>query len=202
MTMVDAIIFDIGNVLLRFDFTRAIKRIAPFCTVAPTAIQELLEPWKLDLESGRISGSDFLDEVTHVLGYSGLRAELQSAWQEIFSANLPMHELVASLRSIKVPLYLLSNTNNLHADYFLSEYPVFAHFTDAVYSHEAGLMKPDIAIYHHALEKFKLAATTTFFIDDLLPNIEAARAVNLIAHHYHHDQHASLLEELRELHVL
>jgi putative hydrolase of the HAD superfamily len=63
-------------------------------------------------------------------------------------------------------------------------------------------MKPDVAIYHHALEKFKLAATTTFFIDDLLPNIEAARAVNLIAHHYHHDQHASLLEELRKLHVL
>ena len=200
--MVDAIIFDIGNVLLRFDFTRTIKRIAPFCSTAPAAILELLEPWKLDLESGRVSGSDFLNEVTRVLGYSGSRAELQSAWQEIFSANLPMHDLVASLSSLKVPLYLLSNTNSLHADYFLSEYPVFAHFTNAVYSHEAGLMKPDIAIYHHALEKFKLTAPNTLFIDDLLPNIEAARAVNLIAHHYHHDQHAFLLEELRKLHVL
>ena len=200
--MVDAVIFDIGNVLLRFDFTRTIKRIAPFCSVAPTAIQELLEPWKVDLESGRISGADFLDEVTRTLDYSGSRTELQSAWQEIFSPNIPMHDLVASLASLKVPLFLLSNTNNLHADYFLSEYPVFAHFTDAVYSHEAGLMKPDIAIYRHALEKFKLAAPTTLFIDDLLPNVEAARSANITAHHYHHDRHASLLEDLHKLHVL
>lgn len=197
--MLDAIIFDIGNVLLRFDFTRTIKRIAPFCSVAPADIQELLEPWKMDLESGRVTGSDFLDEVTHILGYSGPRAELQSAWQEIFTPNVPMHYLVASL---KLPLYLLSNTNNLHADYFLNEYPVFAHFSDAVYSHEAGLMKPDPAIYHHALEKFKLAPQNTLFIDDLLPNIEAARALNLLTHHYHHDQHGSLLEEMHRLQIL
>jgi len=194
--MLKAIIFDIGNVLLKFDFQRTVKRIAPFCAVPAADIAPLLEPSKVQLESGRLSGSEFLDSVTRVLDYTGSRETLEKAWREIFTANEPMHKLVPALQ---VPLYLLSNTNNLHADYFLREYPVFEHFTDAVYSHEAGLMKPDPAIYLHALEKFGFGAEEAFFIDDLLPNVEAARAVGLRTHHYHHERHIALLEELNSL---
>ncbi|MEI6871608.1 MAG: HAD family phosphatase [Verrucomicrobiota bacterium] len=197
--MLDAIIFDIGNVLLRFDFAQTISRIAPLCSIAPAEIPARLEPWKVQLESGQMEGRAFLDKATEVLGYTGPREALQKAWQEIFSPIAPMHTLVAEL---PMPLYLLSNTNNLHAEYFLSEYPVFQHFTNAVYSHEAGLMKPDPAIYHHALEKFGLSAQKTLFIDDLLPNIEAASALGLLTHHYHHDRHAALLADLRRLNVV
>ena len=197
--MLDALIFDIGNVLLRFDFSQTITRIAPLCSIAPEEIPARLEPWKVQLESGQMDGSAFLDKATEVLGYTGPRAVLKKAWQEIFSPIAPMHALVAELST---PLYLLSNTNNLHAEYFLSEYPVFQHFTNAVYSHEAGLMKPDPAIYHHALEKFGLSAQKTLFIDDLLPNVEAASAVGLLTHHYHHERHGAFLADLRRLNVV
>ncbi len=192
--MIDAIIFDIGNVLLRFDFSWTIRRIAPFCSVAPSEIHGLLEPWKNQLESGRICGEAFLKEAAAVVGYRGEMTELRLAWQEIFAPIEATHRLVERWHG-KRPLYLLSNTNDLHAEYFLNQYSVFGLFENAVYSHEVGLMKPDAAIYAHTLEKFRLEAGRTLFIDDLAPNVESARASGLVVHHYHEQRHEALLEQ-------
>jgi FMN phosphatase YigB (HAD superfamily) len=199
--MVDAIIFDIGNVLLRFDFSLATQRIAPFCAANPASIPSLLEPLKMELESGRLPGEAFLQQASEILGYTGERSLLRSAWQEIFAPIEATHRLVERLHG-SLPLFLLSNTNDLHAEYFLSRYPVFERFQTAVYSHECGLMKPEAGIYAHALEKFGLRAEQVFFIDDLAPNITAARTSGWLAHHYAEKSHDLLLSELKSLGVL
>jgi FMN phosphatase YigB (HAD superfamily) len=196
--MPEAIIFDIGNVLLRFDFSVFARRVAPFCSARPEPFDGLLEPLKIRLESGRISGDTFLEEAAGFLGFSGDPSLLRSAWQEIFTPIEATHALVERLHNRR-PLFLLSNTNDLHAEYFLSRYPVFSRFKDAVYSHECGLMKPDASIYRHALEKFNLRSEQVFFIDDLYPNVEAARASGWRTHHYSADSHHLLLEELEAL---
>lgn len=196
--MVDAIIFDIGNVLLRFDFSLATQRIAPFCAAAASSIHSLLAPLKDELESGRIDGETFLKEASLIIGYTGERSLFRAAWQEIFAPIEATHRLVEQLHRT-LPLFLLSNTNDLHAEYFLSRYPVFARFQSAVYSHECGLMKPAASIYAHALGKFGLRAEQVFFIDDLAPNVEAARASGWRTHHYREDAHALLLAELTSL---
>ncbi len=196
--MLDAIIFDIGNVLLRFDFSLVARRIAPFCSAGVAQFDTLLEPLKIELESGRISGETFLAEASKSIGYTGEPSLLRAAWQEIFSPIEATHALVERLHG-SLPLFLLSNTNDLHAEYFLKRYPVFERFQDAVYSHECGLMKPDASIYTHALEKFGLQAEGVFFIDDLAPNVEAARASGWRTHHYREDSHALLLSELASL---
>lgn len=199
--MVDAIIFDIGNVLLRFDFSLVIRRIAPFCAVSAGEFNSLLEPLKMELESGRISGETFLKQASASIDYTGDPALLRSAWQEIFTPIEATHALVDRLHR-SLPLFLLSNTNDLHAEYFLARYPVFKRFTDAVYSHECGMMKPDASIYRHALEKFDLDAGQVFFIDDLAPNVAAARACGWRTHHYREDSHELLLTELTSLGAL
>jgi putative hydrolase of the HAD superfamily len=199
--MVDAIIFDIGNVLLRFDFNLVTQRIAPFCSTDASNIHSLLAPIKDELESGRIDGETFLHEAAQIIGYTGERALFRSAWQEIFTPIEATHRLVEKLRG-GLPLFLLSNTNDLHAEYFLSRYPVFACFQNAVYSHECGLMKPAASIYEHALGKFGLRAEQVFFIDDLAPNVEAARASGWRTHHYREDAHHLLLAELRSVGAL
>jgi putative hydrolase of the HAD superfamily len=199
--MVEAIIFDIGNVLLRFDFSLVTMRIASFCSADVTQFDALLEPLKIELESGRISGETFLKEASKVIDYTGDPLLLRSAWQEIFTPIEATHALVEKLHG-SLPLFLLSNTNDLHAEYFLARYPVFRRFKDAVYSHECGLMKPDTGIYQHALEKFGLRAEQVFFIDDLAPNVAAARASGWRTHHYREDSHALLLRELTSLGAL
>jgi FMN phosphatase YigB (HAD superfamily) len=198
--MVEAIIFDIGNVLLRFDFTLVTQQIAPFCAVDASKISPLLEPLKVDLESGRMEGETFLREASKTLGYTGERSLFRSAWKEIFTPIKATHLLVERLHG-KLPLFLLSNTNDLHVEYFLSRYPVFTHFQNAVYSHECGLMKPSPSIYTHTLEKFGLRAEEVFFIDDLAPNVEAARASGWRTHHYREDAHHLLIAELEALGV-
>ena len=199
--MLEAIVFDIGNVLLRFDFNRAIERIAPFCGVPIPEIPQKMEPLKMDLESGRLAGEAFLATLEQVLEYGGDRQLLKQAWQEIFEPIEATHQLVAHLSS-RVPLFLLSNTNDLHTEYFLARYEVFKHFQDAVYSHEAGLMKPDLAIYKHALKRFKLSGEKLLFIDDLAPNVDAAQAAGWNTHLYHEGNHAALLKQLGEHGVL
>jgi len=196
--MIDAIIFDIGNVLLRFDFGLAIQRIAPFCEAPPSRIPELLEPLKVDLESGHLAGDQFLKKTAADIGFTGELTELRSAWQEIFEPIEATHRLVSHWKG-KRPLYLLSNTNDIHAEYFLSKYPVFGLFEGAVFSHEAGVMKPADAIYEHAVEKFGLNPSRTLFIDDLLPNINAAAALGWNVHHYNERDHESLILRAREL---
>ena len=199
--MVDAIVFDIGNVLLRFDFSRAIARIAPFCRVSPIEIQGLLEPLKNDLESGRLAGDAFLKRVAECVGFSADLALLRSAWQEIFDPIEETHRLVAIWRG-RYPLYLLSNTNDLHAEYFLRQYAVFSNFDGAVFSHEAGMMKPDTGIYEHTATKFGLNPARTLFIDDLLPNVESAVSCGWLAHHYCETKHEALLERAHALGLL
>ena len=199
--MVEAIIFDIGNVLLRFDFSLVTKRVAPFCSASLAHFDTLLEPLKIELESGRISGEIFLEEASKAIGFSGDPTMLRTAWQDIFTPIEATHALVERLHP-QFPLFLLSNTNDLHAEYFLGKYPVFARFKDAVYSHRCGLMKPDGLIYRHALEKFNLQAGQVFFIDDLAPNVEAARACGWRTHHYREDSHDLLLSELSSLGAL
>ena len=135
---IDAVIFDIGNVLLSFDFGIAVARIAPFCSLPASEIPGRLEPLKIDLETGRIGGDRFLSDVISAIGYAGDDATLRSAWQEIFTPIGATHQLV-HLWAKTLPVYLLSNTNDIHAEYFLERYEVFSLFKDRVFRTVATL---------------------------------------------------------------
>ena len=111
-----------------------------------------------------------------------------------------MFRLVKRLQG-RYPLYLLSNTNDIHLNYFTAQYPVFASFSDAVYSHRVGCMKPERTIYEIAARQFGVEPGETVFIDDLPANIAAARAFGFHAIQYDHRQHQHLIEELAALGV-
>jgi putative hydrolase of the HAD superfamily len=192
-SVIKAFIFDIGNVLLRFDFDLAIQRIRPLCT-APIVPEEL-EGVKNRLEEGQITRQAFVREVMGILGFRGGESEFESAWQEIFEENLVMTDVVRQLKG-RFPLYLLSNTSDLHISYIFRQYPVFALFDDAVYSHEAGCMKPAPEIYRIAARKLGVKPEETVFIDDLGPNIETAAALGFRAIHYDFTRHDVFMERL------
>ena len=197
--MIDAFLFDIGNVLLRFDFARALQTLAAESEVHdPAAVLRRIEPVKEAFEDGRIGRAEFLRETRAALRYRGTEAGFIAAWEEIFEPNEPMLALVERLHG-RWPLYLLSNTSDIHRDYVFRRYPVFARFTAGTYSYAARASKPGAEIFHHAIRAHGLAPARTFFIDDLLPNIETARALGFHAHHYHHERHADLEKEIAAL---
>lgn len=199
--MIRAFLFDIGNVLLKFDFSVAIKKTLALSDVHdPIDATTQIDRIKLGYEDGQIDRAAFMRGVFDVLRYRGTEGEFVAAWEDIFTPNDPMFALVEQLHG-KYPLYLLSNTNDIHRDYIFRRYAVFSRFTAGTYSYEAKASKPGKEIYEIAQRQLGLEPATTFFIDDLLPNIETARTLGFHAHHYHYDQHGSLMGALEEVGV-
>jgi putative hydrolase of the HAD superfamily len=195
--MIRAFLFDIGNVLVRFDFTRVLRAIAPQSSFTDGAdALHRIDAVKLAYEDGRMSREDFLRQAFAILGFRGTAAQFIAAWQSIFWPNDPMPPLVRSLHG-RFPLFLLSNTNDMHVEGLFRDFDVFGLFTGATYSHEAKASKPHPAIYETACRTHGLDPEATFFIDDLAANIATARDLGFRTHHYHHERHGELLAALR-----
>jgi putative hydrolase of the HAD superfamily len=191
-----ALLFDIGNVLVRFDFTVAARRFAAQSTASTEQVLSLLSPFKDDLESGRISDDDFITRSITRIGFRGTREDFIRIWSDIFTENDAMTAAVEELASAH-PLYLLSNTSGLHKEWLFATFPVFRHFAGGIFSHEARTMKPHEPIFHAAVAAFGLEPARTFYIDDLADNIATARRLGFVCHHYHPDQHDAFRSVLR-----
>jgi glucose-1-phosphatase len=195
--MIHAFLFDIGNVLLKFDFSKAMRAIAAQSAVNdPIEALGRIDQIKASYEDGQIDRAAFLRGCIDALTYHGSEADFVAAWSDIFELNEPMAGLVERLASSGHRLYLLSNTNCIHHDWFTSRYAVFGHFGGGTFSHIARASKPGREIYEIACRSHGLVPAETLFIDDLLPNIEAACGLGFQTHHYHAEKHAALLEEL------
>lgn len=130
-------------------------------------------------------------------GFRGTPAEFEMIWCEIFTPNEPMGAMLAGIAG-EVPMHLLSNTNGLHQSYFLRTFPIFAHFEGGVFSHTAGCSKPGEEIFRKTIDQLHLDPARTFYIDDLLPNIETARRMGFQTFHYSFPKHSELERRLNE----
>lgn len=199
-TMLHDFLFDIGKVILDFDFGVGVERIHQRCSkVSAQGILPAIADLNNELESGRISTAEYVDKASDRLGFSGSVDEFILAFEDIFTPNAAMVNLIEQLKQNGHRLYLLSNTNGIHVPFFTREYPVFKHFSGAVYSHQAGVMKPEPAIYQAAIQKFDLTPECTIYIDDLEANVVGGREAGLLGICYDPNQHATLLDELRGL---
>ncbi|HRQ90040.1 MAG TPA: HAD family phosphatase [Bacteroidia bacterium] len=191
-----AFLFDIGNVILPFDFTISARKLAARSAVSAEEILALVSPLTVDLELGRVSVDDFTAAASERIGYTGEPDFFRSALADIFDPNLPMIAFIEALKAEGVPLYLLSNTNRIHADFFEAAYPVFGLFDGGIYSHEVGLMKPDPAIYELAKTTLPLDPARTIYIDDLAANCVAGAAAGFQSVVYARERHAEFLDEV------
>lgn len=186
-------LFDIGNVLLKLHFDRFHTAVlgAPQ-TPLPPALDEL----KLPYESGGIDDHQFITRSLANLPLPLEREQFIAAWQDIFSVNEPMWELVQVLKDQGHRLILFSNTNNLHATSFLSRFPGFAHFDHHHFSHEVKALKPDPSFYQTALDQYRLDPSETLYLDDLAENISTGREFGFSCWQYDLDDHPAFLSWL------
>src|SRR5207249_9156719 len=113
------------------------------------AISKAIERLKFSHETGQCERQEFLKRVGEVIRFTGTEPELVTAWEDIFTENAPMTRLIEKLKP-HYPLYLLSNTSDIHVDHMFRKYSVFQLFDDAVYSYRAKCMKPGCEIYEIA----------------------------------------------------
>ncbi|MDP0491303.1 MAG: HAD family phosphatase [Verrucomicrobiota bacterium JB023] len=198
--MINAALIDIGNVLLTTDFENSLKRLIPSELADPEArIHSLLER-KDELEGGQMTMDDFIEWASKKLGYEGPKEDFLVAWNDIFEPIAPMWETIRDLKGRGIKLYLFSNTNQAHADYFLSTYEtLFQLFDGRIFSYEIDAVKPDPAIYHHAFEKYSLKPEETLYIDDLPENISTGLQLSLHSWRYNVDSHEAMTRWLVEV---
>lgn len=196
--MISALLFDIGNVLVTFDFSRAIARFAEQSPLSPDTIRERLMPLVGPMEGGQITAADFVAQGMAATEFGGTDEAFVTAYCDIFEENAPMIARVPRLAE-QVPLYLLSNTGGLHLDYLQAAFPVFAHFSGGVFSHLAGCSKPAPEIYRRAIADCRLDPATTLYLDDAPANTAAGTALGLQVFTYDFKNDAAMERELARL---
>ena len=178
---VRAVFFDIGNVLLRFSSKEVLRSIAWEVRGSPVKLARYL--WHSDIgeriERGEVTGEQLYQLFQKELDYKGTYAQFRLLWCDHFTLDRGSSALLKRTASA-VPTYLLSNTNALHIDFIRERYKFPALVRGAILSHELGLRKPDPAIYRAALKLSGTKAEETVFVDDLKPNVEAAKKLGMI----------------------
>jgi len=173
-----AVIFDLGKVLVDFDYGIAAKKLAARSARPPAEIQSFIDqtPLLLDYESGRVARQEFFERVRAATGFRGSIEEFGGFFADIFTPIPMMIELHAELRRRKVSAYIFSNTNDLAIEHVRRKFPFFRDFDGYIFSHEVGAMKPHSKIYE-AMEKMSgRRGADLIYIDDRLENVEAGKA--------------------------
>ena len=183
--MINTIFFDIGGVLLNIHPERTIKQLSILTNLTEKEIVKAFpEDAHHKYERGEISGSEFFNEVKHNLPASNTLTEKQfwNTWSLLVGKETEVVKIMNNLTT-KYPVWLLSNTNPYH---ILEEerFKLFDKVTGGIYSFEVGSRKPEDDIYLRALETAGAIAEKSLFIDDLIDNVEKARALNMNAIHF------------------
>ena len=184
-------LYDIGRVLLDFDFESSLARLLPADCPDPAARLERLLDRKDDFEAGMIDPDEYIHWALGVLGSPATPAEFRHAWQRIFTPNDPMWQCVRKLSAAGHRLILFSNTNAIHCPWVFEAYPEFSLFDGAVLSFETGTIKPHPPIYQHAVDAHDLIPESTLYIDDLPQNIATGREFGFHCWQYELSDHAA-----------
>src|SRR2546430_1064855 len=187
MTKPNAVIFDLGKVLVDFDYSIAGRRIAARGRASAEAVQELIDhsPLLFRFETGQVSQEQFFAEVQGATGFRGTIEEFSEFFADIFTMIEPMVKLNAELRRRGVPTYIFSNTNELAINHIRSCFPFFSQFNDYILSYEHGAMKPDARLYEVVERQTGLRGTDLLYLDDRAENVAAgaARGWRAFVHH-------------------
>ena len=184
-------LFDIGRVLLDFDFESSLSRLLPAGIADPAGRLGRLLERKDEFETGGIAVETYTAWALGVLGSDATPAEFRHAWRRIFTPNEPMWRCVRKLASEGHRLILFSNINGIHCPWIFGNYPEFSLFHGAVLSFETGFIKPHPEIYRHAISRHGLVPGDTLYIDDLPQNIATGRELGFRCWQYDLKNHAA-----------
>ena len=110
--------------------------------------------------------------------------EFKDIWNDIFEENPEVNAIIKYLKNKGFPIFLLSNTNELHFSYIKERYPIVHSLDEWILSYEVGARKPKKKIYDAVFEKTDIARDETFYIDDKEPYVEAAKSFGLQGMHF------------------
>ena len=202
----EAIIFDLGGVLLNIDVRRSINAFLKlgFDNVEEKMARILTKHSGTDApgifqlyETGQITSAEFREGLREYAGRDISDEDIDRAWTVMLLDLPPGNIRLLEKLSGSYKLFLLSNTNAIHIETMLNKTQEDNGFSNMVnlfnkvyYSHVVGMRKPDLEIFSFVIEDAGLDPKTTVLIDDSIHNIEGAKAAGLLA--IHHQSNTSI----------
>jgi putative hydrolase of the HAD superfamily len=192
-----AIVFDLGNVLIPFDYNILIEKINK---IKPGLGNKFIEYYRSnysihrDFERGFISEDEFVNKMLDVLENRIYANTFCNYYANIFRVNEEVASLLPILKN-NYKLFLLSNTDSIHQKYGWQKYDFLKHFDKLILSHEVGAVKPDEKIYRAVEEASGYPSEEHIFIDDIEEYVNAAKSLGwdgILFKDYN-----SLIEELK-----
>ena len=183
----DALLFDLGRVVLDIDFSKVVACWAGHAGCEPAHLAGRFS-WRDEFyqrhERGEISDAEFFAALRALLGVELSDAQFLEGWNAIFAGEMPGIAQLLARAAQRLPIYAFSNTNSPHVEYFSQRFAdVLGHFRGLFLSSSIGLRKPDAQAYDHVVNAIGVPARRIVFFDDLAENIEGAHERGLIAVH-------------------
>jgi HAD superfamily hydrolase (TIGR01549 family) len=180
----DALLFDLGRVVLDIDFSKALACWAGHAGCSPS---DIAPRWAIDAayhhhERGTISDEAFFEGLRRSLGIAITDEQFLEGWNAIFAGEMDGIAPLLERAARHFPLYVYSNTNRAHVAHFTR---IHAHtlkpFRELFYSSSIGMRKPEAAAFDHVVKAMGVPASRIVFFDDLAENVESARSLGIKA---------------------
>ncbi len=193
--MIKNILFDMGNVLIRFDRNYFMDKLGVAPEDKPLLMREvfLSVEW-VQMDRGTLVEADAsrqicarLPQRLHDAAY-----KLICMWDRPILPVDGIYELVEELKTAGYGIYLLSNASLRQHEYW-PRIPASRFFDGTIISADEKVMKPHPDYYRAAMERFGLTPEECFFIDDVPANIEGAMYCSIPVAVFHGD--AKLLRQ-------
>jgi glucose-1-phosphatase len=182
--MYQAIIFDLGNVLINISYPRIFDYWSQVTgrklDDAQGVKSEIIDGEEMRFEVGQISAADFRRNVAAKIGFKINDSDFDKGWNNIFVGINPGIELVLKRLKPEYRLVGLSNTNQIHTDMWRKQYPEITKYFEKFFcSHEIGRRKPNADAFQIVLDYLQLAPVEVIFIDDNHANVEGANRLGI-----------------------
>lgn len=189
--MIEAIIFDYGNVIFDIDHQLTINEFKKLGVQKDDSFFSHLKQNPLfdNFETGHISIDEFRNGIRSIASVTLTDQEIDHAWNALLLGIREGYlDYLLEVKS-KIPSYLLSNNNELHYQSiikYLNEKhnipDMSNYFVKDYYSHLMGMRKPNANIFEFVIDQHQLNPATTLFIDDSPQHLETAKQLGLQTH--------------------
>ena len=173
--MIGAVAFDIGKVLLDFDYLVLVRKMAPHTQWSEAELNDYLNqsPLLARYESGELSSSEFFELIQRETDFTGGEAEFAALFEDIFTPISEMINIHRQIAQSGIPTFTFSNTNEMAVRYISRTYDFWKMFNGHVLSYEVGALKPEEKIYEALEELSDLNGEEIIYLDDRSENCEA-----------------------------
>lgn len=185
--MIKLFVFDLGKVILPFEHRQIAVKLHEASMIRDRFKPDDVFQFLFDhsrgfvnvYEEGRTTSREFFMKLRERYKLDLEFEEFKEIWNNIFEEDPAVNEAILYLKKKGYPVFLLSNTNELHFAHIIEKYPIVNYLDEWILSFEVGAKKPSEKIYDTIFEKKTVERHEVLYIDDIPQYVEAAASYGI-----------------------